>query len=615
MKNRVKRIAALCLSGMIVSGMLTGCGGNAADSHKTESGKNSAKDDENETGQAGKEKQADGTAHEPLTISFYNSLLSEEFFASFHEAYPEVNLEIISYSGTNGSGYALHSLKHGDITDIYISTQNFDKEAQEKYLLDLSNYDFVNDYSTALLDAQDVNGSIYLLPSGYQLTGIYYNKTIMEENGWTPPESFDELVALSEEIEAAGYRTFGNAMDLDGYPFNFFFNIGNTKYFSTPDGYQWKEDFPKGEAKAGGNARLKETADYFNQWIEHGFITPEHMDVSQFYEGESVFYLCLNLTYYEHTASDGKKYEFGTIPWLSGDGSGNMLTRTVSRYMGINRELTAKGNEQKLEDALKFLSYVSTPEGQRSFMTKDAHFISSLNDGEIPEDSPYQEIAGLVMEGRTVPLVYIGWEQHIIPIAQDIKRLITGEINTDEMMEAFDRTNKELLEGSSDDIYAAVEDTLTLDETARFVATAEGKAVDADCALISLNQYHGAGLSNKQGLAWYLYEGVVSLDTINMVRPRATTISVLTMTGAEIKAMREAGFDLDGNGNPYEYLLFTKGDMELEDETVYKMAVSTGELTEDMLVNARETEISPAQAIINYSQELGTVTADKLYWE
>lgn len=79
--------------------------------------------------------------------------------------------------------------------------------------------------------------------------------------------------------------------------------------------------------------------------------------------------------------------------------------------------------------------------------------------------------------------------------------------------------------------------------------------------------------------------------------------------------MREAGFDLDGDGNPYEYHLFTKGDMELQDAAAYKLAVSTGELTEDMKKNAMETDVSPAQAIQQYVRKLGTVSADVIRWE
>lgn len=610
----INKMLALSIGGVLLAASLTGCGndtdGKSIGADQTQGEENGGNADE-----VSANVSSDRSDHDVLTISAYNNLVTEKFIDTFNEVYPEVNLQIASYGGVNGSGYALYSLINGDIPDIYITTQSFSKESQEKYLLDLSGYDFVNNYSNTLLDSMDVNGGIYLLPSGYQLTGIYYNKTIMEEHGWEVPKSFNELVELSDQIEAAGYKTMGNRMELDGFPFNYFFNIGNTMYFSTPEGTEWKEDFPLGKADAVGNEALKETAEYFNKWVENGFVSAEHMSAQQFLEGKCVFFLTLGMTDYEHTTEDGMTYQFGTIPWLSEDGSNNMLTRNVSRYMGINKSLADSGNEQKLEDALKLIDYISTVEGQQALMESNGLYIHSLNEGTLPEGSPYWEINDLVNEGRTVPLVYVGWEDLIVPCAQDIKQLIEGKTDVDGLLQALDDTSGDVLNSLAENRYAYVEHTLTMEQTAKLVAVAEAKAVDADCAMISVNEYHGNDLYNKQGLGWYLYEGSINADTINVIRPRAVTISVLEMTGAQIKAMRDDGFDLDGNGIPYDYLLFTKGDMELEDETVYRLAVSSGELTEEVKENAAETEVSPAQAIEAYVRELGTVNEDVICWE
>lgn len=248
MKHIVKRTLILIVSVIIFAGCLAGCGNIDNNSENSSQINNSVQNSDTS-------KKENTEKHEPLTIVNYNHTINEEFLHSFYEVYPEIEIEIISYGGANGSGYAQASLENGDIPDIYISTQNFSKDAQEKYLLDLSGYDFINRYSNNMLNEQNINGGIYLLPLGYQLVGIYYNKTVLEENGWEVPESFHELEALSKEIEAAGYRTMGNRMNLDGFPFNYLFNIGNTVYFSTPDGTEWKKNFRKEKQKR------KETVD------------------------------------------------------------------------------------------------------------------------------------------------------------------------------------------------------------------------------------------------------------------------------------------------------------------------------------------------------------------
>ena len=63
------------------------------------------------------------------------------------------------------------------------------------------------------LDLGLVDGQLYSLPDALETLVLYYNKSLFEENGWTPPETMDELIALAEEIDEAGITVFahGNA--------------------------------------------------------------------------------------------------------------------------------------------------------------------------------------------------------------------------------------------------------------------------------------------------------------------------------------------------------------------------------------------------------------------
>lgn len=555
--------------------------------------------------------------HEPLTIIRSNDLITEVFVEALHESYPEINLQILSYGGRNSSGLAQYSMEQDDMPDIYLTPKAYHKEMMPERLVDLSDYDFINDYSTFLLNSLEADGGIYLLPTGYTVAGMSYNKTIMEENGWAVPTSFEELIALIPLIEAAGYRPFANAINLDGYPFNYFFSLGNTVYFGTQDGVQWKENFLNGKATAAGNEGLKEVAQYYNEWIEHDVITNEHMTVTDYMEsGDIVFYLSLGLYTYEYQAKNGKTYEFGIMPWLSRDGSNNMLTRDVPRYFGINKHLEEPGNEQKLEDALHVMEFLSSDAGQKALMSMTGTNLcaSPLDMAEMPEDSPYQEVIDVIDSGHTVQQVYVGWEDLIIPLAQDMRAVITGELSVDELPEALDETYNSVVNLGTADLYGTLTETLTYEKTAELCAIAEGKAVNADCALVTLNEYHGNDQYNKVGIGWHLWAGKIDTQRVNLIRPSSTTISVLTLTGAEIKAMQAGGFDFDQNGNPYEYLLVTKGGMELNDSKIYRLAVGTQELAYALRKNAEVFEISATAAIEAYVAELGTFGASDIIW-
>ena len=137
--------------------------------------------------------------------------------------------------------------------------------------------------------------------------------------------------------------------------------------------------------------------------------------------------------------------------------------------------------------------------------------------------------------------------------------MMRGEIGTEELLMAFDSMNESMLAGESKEIFGkrtvqpyisrnasakhivggifpepghdtefvgpaifrrlliffgTAVHTLTLEKTAQLVAVAEGRAVDADCALISLNGGQGSHWGNRFGLGWYLYEGGIDAEAL-----------------------------------------------------------------------------------------------------
>lgn len=560
-----------------------------------------------------------GNAHQAITLAT-NNVKYEGFIQALHRVYPEINIELVSYAGRNGSFFTKQTLENGDIPDIYSATRFFAPEAQRTYLLDLSGYDFINNYATHLLNEMDNQGGVYLLPSAYNVGGIYYNKTILEENGWAVPTSFEELMALAPKIQAAGYQVCRALMDLDGYPFTHFTGLANTVYFYTPEGAQWKADYLAGQAGAADNAGMKAAVEYMGKWIDAGFISPDDVNAAAaqeaFLNGECAFYLSLGLSSYETTGQDGKTYALGAMPWLSERGDGNILIRNVSRYYGINKALAEPGNEQKLADALHVLEFMATPEGQSALSGGSYLVVTPLATSQMPQDNPFYDVRDLVAQGRTMEHLYVGWEHYITPLSAQIEAYILGEIDADGLLAAFDRIRDSVREGGTANGFATVAQRLTLEETARLCAIALGKAANADAALVSLGAYHD-GNQNKFGVNWYLYPGTVDTEVINMVKPHSPSITVLEMSGREIREMAAAGFDLQGDGNPYPYVLAIRGDGALEDEARYRLAVGVNELTEQALraqAQAETVDISAGDALIAYLKELKTVTPKALAW-
>lgn len=80
-------------------------------------------------------------------------------------------------------------------------------------LADISDYDGIKDVKQAYLDIGDAlkivpTEGTYILPYVANAAGILYNKDIFKEHGWQIPTTWDELIKLCDDIQAAGLQPF-----------------------------------------------------------------------------------------------------------------------------------------------------------------------------------------------------------------------------------------------------------------------------------------------------------------------------------------------------------------------------------------------------------------------
>ena len=144
----------------------------------------------------------------------------EAFIDQVHSVYPEVNIEIVPYSGDNTTTCIQNMVEANDLPDVCtITVYNPMTDDMSDKLIDLSGYDFTDNYVESRLQEVSDEGAIYLLPSIYNCYGITYNKTLLRENGWELPTSFTELEVLAEKAKAAGIALCLPQIQYPGYGF------------------------------------------------------------------------------------------------------------------------------------------------------------------------------------------------------------------------------------------------------------------------------------------------------------------------------------------------------------------------------------------------------------
>ena len=127
----------------------------------------------------GKAESKTADAHEAVTfMAPYKEI--EAFIEQVHSVYPEVNIEVVPYSGDNTTTCLQNMFAAGDLPDVCTLTYYDPRiDLVSDKLLDLSGYDFTDNYVESRLQDVFDNGAIYLLPSTYNCYGITYNKTCL----------------------------------------------------------------------------------------------------------------------------------------------------------------------------------------------------------------------------------------------------------------------------------------------------------------------------------------------------------------------------------------------------------------------------------------------------
>ena len=293
-------------------------------------------------------------------------------------------------------------------------------------------------------------------------------------------------------------------------------------------------------------------------------------------------------------ADDETEDEFGLMPYLSEDGTQNAFIMNVSRYMGINKRLEEKGNEQKLTDALHVMEVLSTVKGMKALNKTYANtLLLPLKDYVVEEsEGYYAEIEDEINAGMTAPFIYDGWENVIVATGRKMIDFLCGKAELSDVVQAFD-ANQHLIEDNSTASYTTVTEKLDTDACAKAIG-------------ICFAQESGA-----------LYPLPLTDQEITSILPTGWTGNIMTVTlsGQRIQELAEYGYDRNGDGRTFPYELVMPSDLQLEKDTVYTVAICgvTDAVAEEGKLT--DTGIQGLTAAQKYFSRFDTLSLGDLVWE
>ena len=553
MMKKISRRSFLQVCGITAAtAALTACGGG-----KTETAK---KDD----------------VHEAVTfMAPYKEI--EAFIEQVHSVYPEVNIEVVPYSGDNTTTCLQNMFAAGDLPDVCTLTYYDPRiDLVSDKLLDLSGYDFTDNYVESRLQDVFDNGAIYLLPSTYNCYGITYNKTLLREHGWKLPNSFAELEELAAKAKEAGVDLCLPQIQYPGYGFQYLCNIADADFLGTLDGRLWQKDYLSGKANVSNTPGMMQAMAYVQKWKDIGMLNDtgdaldDNVTRQRMTEGNTLFLMGGTNGIVE---ADGNADKYGLMPFLSEDGTQNVFVLNVNRFYGLNKKL--EQNPQKLEDALKVMRVLSTVAGTSALQPATALKSSLLPFKDAKADGTYYaDIADALNAGNTAPFIYSGWENTIVTTGLKMLDFMKGNATMEDVIRQLDEDQDSVVNNTPDTITTVTEE-LSQEDCAMLVGRCFAQATGSDLALVSLSTWIPGNPTdqNHHGVAAKLYaKGITDYD-LSVILPTGwnRTIQTVTLTGQQINDLLATGYDAYGNGKGYPYVLVSP--VQPEAGKTYQVAI------------------------------------------
>ncbi len=562
MNKTLKKLAAGCLcAAMLLS--VTSCGGSTPNSPDSDD------------------------ADVALNLLEVNNNYFRSFTQAVKNSAPDMPLNIEYYSGSNPSGYIDQRIASQDPPDIIYFAKQTSDEFQQKYLMDLSSYDFLKNYNLSLINQRDIDGAVYAVPANYSIICMLYNKTLFKEHGWEVPTTHSELVSLCKQIreEEPELIPITHAGSMAGTYWRLIGEIAQCGFLGTRDGVLWQDKFFAGEASF--EEGFGDTINKLQELIDAGAFDiadkeAKNNDVTDnlLNRKAAMSFMIGGFPYLVTNLKDCKD-EIGGIPYL-GDTSNRQFLNISVNNIGISKKLSEPGNEKKLEAALKVMEYLSTEEGQ-NVMHVAVTDVSPLA-GSVPSEEfpPYKDVWDVFNSGSAAPYILEGYEDIWVDAGMFVKDELFTSGSLDGLSERMDELHKAALsEGNSPVNVATVPEDLTHPQTVQLMADLLLGA-GGDVAVVSDG---GAinGVPNTGGVSGRLFAGELNNDSYSTCIPgnSGKTLVKLTLTGEELFRLLENGRTMTYEDKSAVFDYYWSGmDAVMEDGKIVSAVLSDGRAVE-----------------------------------
>lgn len=307
----------------------------------------------------------------------------KEAIKDFESKNPNIKIKEIAISWDKLSNSLQTYFSGGDAPDV-MATFGTGSYKSMGAIMDLTPYlqaddnAWLNDFSEAAIGVGKVGDAYYSIPLRSTATVLMYNKTIMDENGWTEPKNQEEFETLMGEIKEAGYTPLICPGNPEGYQIA---AVGNNlaEHELSKSGKLDTTEYLTGH-ESDISAEYSAAAKKLRTWFDNGWIDANAPGMTReeaqqaFYTQKGVFFFSNNNEYASHEeAAKEAGFELGFMAMPSPEG-----VPTIINNFGSDMWMVYSGTEHP-EECIEWLKYLSSDEFMQKFADETASVVGNKN--------------------------------------------------------------------------------------------------------------------------------------------------------------------------------------------------------------------------------------------
>ncbi|MFC3798442.1 ABC transporter substrate-binding protein [Cohnella sp. GCM10012308] len=279
---------------------------------------------------------------------------------------------------------------------------------------------------------QQYDGKIYNIPLVLNSWGIFWDKALFKEKGWTEPTDYDSFIAAADTIKAAGVTPFIHTGKYpyyiqDAFLFPAIVSANNDDYKILQDMADSKVDAFKSPAVMAGLNKIVELRD--KGFIDKASIQINHTDSQMSFLQHKDAFIPNGLWLPNEMSKDiPSGFDFGFIPSVTQKAGGKVVANTSTASVAIASKAKNK------EAAKAFLSFIFS-EAQASQWAELSGAPSNIK-GDISSSSApnfVKDAAKFLTDPNTVVIPMITFNADVEKVMWDATDALSiGKITPDE---------------------------------------------------------------------------------------------------------------------------------------------------------------------------------------